>query len=81
MKPKTVYVCEICGRQKDSPGEAMMCEEKHILPQKIVKACYREVVPRRGIDRSHLMPQEILVLFKNGELVRYQTSTIVDSTQ
>ena len=66
MKQISLYVCEVCGTQFKDKMMAKNCESSHKVPTKISGCKY---LPKSQNEKGY--PQNISVLFEDGEVVKY----------
>lgn len=65
MKSRTLYQCEICGREYQKESVALECESNHKKPKKVEKPLYDVA------DNKVNYPASVNVIFSDGTSARY----------
>lgn len=64
-RKEITYYCDVCGKAYYNEKEALECEGKHLLPEKVNSPEYLQD------DRKNIYPYSVLVHFKGGKTSRY----------
>lgn len=65
MKSRTLYQCDICGREYQKDTAALQCEGNHKKPKKVNNPIYD------AMDNKPNYPLSVNVIFDDGMVARY----------
>lgn len=74
MQKIVTYKCELCGAEYQREENAVKCEERHVIPKKIISGWYRAFNDANGniMECYGTYPSAIRVQMEDGNVLTYQ---------